>query len=239
MKLMSHNEDAFFEINFEVFPVDLTDAGDEEYSCGIRGNITRTPATPDNDHDEDREEKIGTIHATLFRTRDAFNNGEPSLYDIFDALSEDSETLYHAVFGTDEDGEEGVTGAVRDTLPECYGWNVLGIDRVGVEPEYRGKGIAEAAVKRLCQIFGSGAIVAVQSFPLAYEADAFSNLDPAGGTDEDKARGLRFWQKIGFVVSPNPLGRKKQLLIADGDHIGMAHHEPSNNVVELPAPVIH
>lgn len=206
MRLMRY-ESNLYQVTFTVEDLSLHEEADqcEEYSAAIHGSITVDNADDDG---PGPAVLVGEIKAVLFRTRDAINDGVTEYHDIFDR-TENSEHLYYAVCT-----RRGLSKVVRNRFAS-YPANVLGITFVGVLQDHRGKGVAQAAVKRLCQIFGGDAIVALQSFPMPYPEDA--PISVHGGTKEEQAKLLRFWKRCGFRMSPTVWARSSgmELLIAD------------------------
>jgi ribosomal protein S18 acetylase RimI-like enzyme len=113
--------------------------------------------------DGDAEEEAGEITMRLVSVTEAVNRGE-DLHEVCDADSAVLEAAYWAVF--DENGE------TKDELDIEPGWNnLLYIEGVEIEPEYRNTRLAVRLIETAIVIFCSdGLVIAVEeAFDLTIE----------------------------------------------------------------------
>lgn len=109
--------------------------------------------------------KIGTIKAIKVLSDNAINN-RMSVYDLFDHMNQTSE-IYEFLY--DEDGDLHPAIVTDDIM--CAGNNVLILDRIEIEPQYRGHSIGKQAIKNVFDNFVHGCgLMALKAFPLDFES---------------------------------------------------------------------
>lgn len=136
------------------------------------------------DGPDDSERAIGTAEAARIHIAAALNAGE-SVYDMLDADSGDLEALHTVFFDDAELREEYCQGAGSD---------LLYIRQIELEPDWEGRNVDLALVRRLCDTLGEGCELAVM------EAD----------TDAE----VEHWQRMGFQRAASGHGRFLYLPLA-------------------------
>ncbi len=153
--------------------------------------------------DEDDSKTVGSISAYLVHLGNAAED-QVSCFEVLDAHSADT-ALYLDLFET-----EG--SSFKDSVQsifEPYSHDLLILDRIRIEPEFRGKGYGLYAAKLMVDHFGpSGGLVAcvpapyelLQKYELLSVQDGFrlsrDERLPEWGPAETKLRA--FWSLLGF-----------------------------------------
>jgi hypothetical protein len=209
MKLLDDQKfpDHVYRIDFKVAPQELGCNGIEEYWVEIVGTIREEPL-----EEGQAGKDIGLIQARLFRGNDALND-DVDAYECFEPVSSSVEMLFWAVHNSDGH----IAEAVLQALPEYIGFNVLLIELVGLEFEYRKRGLAQAALKRLVQTFGNSAIIALQNSPVLF-AKGKAQRACVPSTEEQIQGRRKMWRAMGFVPSPI-VPPEQDLWIADGGRL--------------------
>ena len=133
---------------------------------------------------DDSEQPIGAAQAARIHIAAALNAGE-SLYDVLDADSADLEAL-HSVFFND--------GELREEYCQGAGSDLLYIRHIELEPDWEGRNVDLALVRRLCDTLGEGCELAVM------EVDS----------DAEAAH----WQRMGFQRAASDRGQFLYLPLA-------------------------
>lgn len=107
----------------------------------------------------DELEKIGEGKAFEVRMDQVANDGECSLFDVFDGHSIDLGNLYEEMFADDE-----LISAVEDEL--CDYINIVLIKSIVLKPDYRGQGLGGILALAIAERFGDMDIVALKPWPM-------------------------------------------------------------------------
>jgi GNAT superfamily N-acetyltransferase len=107
----------------------------------------------------DELEKIGEGKAYEVRVDHIINDGEWSLYDIFEGHSTDLYELYQELFADDE-----LIPAVEDEL--CDYGNVVLIKSIVLKPQYRSQGFGGILALAIAERFADRDIVALKPWPM-------------------------------------------------------------------------
>lgn len=107
----------------------------------------------------DELEKIGEGKAYEVRIDHIINDGEWSLYDVFEGHSTDLYELYDELFADDE-----LMPAVEDELGD-YG-NIVLIKAIVLKPEFRGQGLGGILALAIAERFEDRDIVALKPWPM-------------------------------------------------------------------------
>jgi GNAT superfamily N-acetyltransferase len=140
------------------------------------------------------ETKIGYIEALWVQAGRALNEGE-SLLEAMDSVSNECEECFCALL-------EHETEDWKPEVVELYGEepeysDILFIERLELEPQFRGKGIGARVVDVTVKTFAqSCGLVACKPFPLQH----MGNEKASSGPDLAKVR--NFWTGCGFRNVP-------------------------------------
>ncbi len=104
-------------------------------------------------------EKIGEGKAFEVRMDRIDNDGECSLFAVFDGHSSDLGNLYEELFADDE-----LISALEDEL--CDYTNVVVIKSIILKPEYRGRCLGGILALAIAERFGDRDIVALKPWPM-------------------------------------------------------------------------
>ncbi len=137
-----------------------------------------------------------------------------SLFEVFDEHSQELSDLYEHVIGPD--------GRVRDDLVETpLGCNLLYIDNIYIEEEYRNQGIGGWSLAYFILTVGRGAnIVVIKPGPI--EKDSVGILHPGTGAQlgEKMKRLVSFYKRLGFRRLPGSpymyFDTSRRLTLPDG-----------------------
>lgn len=150
--------------------------------------------------EEEPRTEAGRIYARLVQAGRAMNEGI-ALYDAMDSIDGECEECFCALFkaGTDD---------WNPAIEELYGEapcesDVLFIQRMELEPKYRGRGIGARAVEATIGTFGSScSLVVCKPLPLQYcGGESAGETEAKQLTDFEKVR--RFWIGCGFRRIPS------------------------------------
>ena len=189
----------FLELKSTVMPTWNNEPGD--YITPLTGNVCL------QSDDDDGHTVVGTISAYAVHLGNASDNGV-AWFDVLDSYNADI-ALYLDLFETDA---SSYTDWVQSTH-EPYSSDLLILDRIRVEPQYRGKGYGLYAAQLMIQSFGPpGGLAAcvpapyelLQKHGLASVEDAI-NLSreerlPEWQPAQTKLRQL--WSLLGFEPVP-------------------------------------
>lgn len=115
----------------------------------------------------EEQEKIGIARVFEVRMDQIVNDGEWSLFDVFDNHSSDLSGLYEELFEDDE-----LIPVLEDELMD-YG-NVVLIKSIVLGPEYRGQGLGGLLALAIAERFSERDIVALKPWPMnADDPDCF------------------------------------------------------------------
>jgi GNAT superfamily N-acetyltransferase len=150
--------------------------------------------------DDDAEWKIGTLTLYMVERGRAMNE-QVSLFDVMDCLDGDSCDCFANLFDSEtEQLKPEVEHLISDN--RATQWDIMLIERLELNPEYRGRGLGKDIALRAIQKFGENCgIITCVPVPLQ-----FSGLDPK----DEKPKGMRvaqrrvrgFWESVGFVRIP-------------------------------------
>jgi hypothetical protein len=144
---------------------------------------------------------VGRIHATLVQVGRAADAGE-DLFDVMDGVSEELVGYHHTFF-------KSGCWEYRDSIREQFEialLDLLIIQLVEIEPEFRGQRIGLLAISKVVDIFGENCgLVAIKPFPLQ-----FSNFRDSGRCSPNEMDAAeiafqratqklrRYWDRAGF-----------------------------------------
>lgn len=177
------------------------DCDSQEPSCivpAVRGEIFEFEG------ESDKEVRIGQIDAYLVLRGRALNEHE-SLFEAMDSIDSSVFECYEALFDPEtDDWNQSVQDLYKDQI---LGLDVLFIQSIQQDTNYRGKGIGAQVVRETIATLGSHCgLIACKPFPLQYsnwEDDEHSEMRQQPGFEEkrlaDFARVARFWTDLGFV----------------------------------------
>jgi GNAT superfamily N-acetyltransferase len=152
----------------------------------------------------DVEEQIGSLCCFLVQPGLA-EEKDVSLFDAMDSISDEAAECYESVF---DPGSDGWNTDIEDLYSGGpIGSDLLFIDRIELDPKYRGKGIGRVVVREAIETFGlQCGLVVCKPFPLEYSGWTEQLSAAEQGKPEverDKADALervrKFWTKCGFV----------------------------------------
>jgi hypothetical protein len=147
------------------------------------------------------KEDAGHIGASLVQFGGALDHGIGA-NRLGDGISGDISEYWEHLF----DAETGYPKEEIQNEFEVVDLDLLIIDRVAIYPKFRGLGIAESAIHRTIDIFGTGCgLVACKPWPLQFTpsvADDPEALKTLAPPDVGKAEALRrlrsYWSRLGF-----------------------------------------
>lgn len=172
----------------------------------IRGNIF------DYANDDGEEQILGSVDALLASQSRALDEGI-DFADAMECLSASTLKCCEALYDL-EDWNEAVEQLYGIQLLDG---NVLYIEKIELQPEYRGKGIGAQVVRETIGTFASAGVslVACEPFPLQYSNwdeldEEYTRLRAEPGFEEKRlaafARVEKFWIDLGFRKVPNGSG---------------------------------
>jgi hypothetical protein len=177
-----------------VIRTELDDSVETDFVHSILGRITAEP--------EGRgKEDAGHIGASLVQFGEALNHGI-SAERLGDGISGDISEYWEHLF----DVETGYPKEEIQNEFEMVDLDLLIIDHIEIHPKFRGLRIAESAIHRTIDIFGTGCgLVACKPWPLQFTpsvADDLEALKRLAPPNVGKAEGLRklrsYWSRLGF-----------------------------------------
>jgi len=164
----------------------------------LRGEILEFEGESDN------EVRIGQIDAYLVLRGRALNEQE-SLFEAMDSIDSSVFECYEALFDPEtDDWNQSVHDLYKDQI---MGLDVLFIESIQLDANYRGKGIGAQVVRETIATFGTHCgLITCKPFPLQYsnwEDEEHIEMRQQPGFEEkrlaDFARLARFWTDLGFV----------------------------------------
>ncbi len=163
----------------------------------LRGEIL------DFEGESDDEVRIGQIDAVLISRSRALDE-RASLFEAMDSIKSSVFECYEALFDPEtDDWNHYVQDIYKD---EITGLDVLFIQSIELDANYRGKGIGAQVVRETIATFGSHCgLTACEPFPLQYsnwQDDGHVEMRQRPGFEEkrlaDFARVAKFWTDLGF-----------------------------------------
>jgi GNAT superfamily N-acetyltransferase len=154
--------------------------------------------------ESDNEVGIGEIDAYLVLRGRALNEQE-SLFEAMDSIDSSVFECYEALFDPEtEDWNQSVQDLYQNQI---MGLDVLFIQSIELNPNYRGKGIGAQVVRETIATFGTHCgLIACRPFPLQYsnwQDEEHIEMRQEPGMEEkrlaDFARLARFWTDLGFL----------------------------------------
>ena len=172
----------------------LHDTVEDDFVHSIAGRII---AETENRGEED----AGQISASLVQFGEALDHGI-SAERLGDGISGDISEYWEHLF----DVETGYPKEEIQNEFEVVDLDLLIIDYVAIYPEYRGLKIAESAVHRTIDIFGTGCgVVACKPWPLqftSFVSDNQETLKRLALPNVSKGEAIRklrsYWSRLGF-----------------------------------------
>lgn len=147
------------------------------------------------------EEKAGDIRASLVQFSEALDHGI-SAERLGDGISGDIAEYWEHLF----DPETGHPKEEIQNEFELVDLDLLIIDYIVIHPEFRGLGIAESAIRRVTDIFGTACgLVACKPWPLQFtpsianDPKTLKQLALPDVSEGEAIRKLRsYWSRLGF-----------------------------------------
>ena len=187
------NENVVASVEF-VLRAELHESAETDFVHSIAGRII---AEPEGGGKED----AGQIGASLVQFGEALDHGI-SAERLGDGISCDISEYWERLF----DAETGYPKEEIQNEFEVVDLDLLIIDYVAICPMFRGLGIAESAIHRTIDIFGTGCgLVACKPWPLQFtpsvvdDREALKRLAPPNVGKAEALRKLRsYWSRLGF-----------------------------------------
>jgi GNAT superfamily N-acetyltransferase len=181
-----------FRVDFEV-SLSQHDGDPSDFITIYHGNIIGIM-------DNDREHKIGKIILYMVERGRALNDGE-SLFDVMDCLDGDSCDCFANLF--DHETEE-LKPDVEKLLSEdrAFQSDMMLIERLELNREYRGQGMGKQIALRAIQKFGGNcSVITCVPVPLQFTGLGPRDKEPVGKRfAQQQVR--KFWEGVGFVRLP-------------------------------------
>src|SRR5882762_9632584 len=177
-----------------VIRTELHDSVETDFVHSILGRITAEPESRG-------KEDVGHIGASLVQFGEALDHGI-SAERLGDSISGEISEYWEHLF----DMETGYPKEEIQNEFEVVDLDLLIINYVAIYPEFRGLGIAESAIHRTIDIFGTGCgLVACKPWPLqftpsvAYDQEVLKRLALPNISNGVAIRKLRsYWSHLGF-----------------------------------------
>ena len=177
-----------------VLRAELHESAETDFVHSIVGRIIAEPGGRG-------KEDAGHIGASLVQFGEALDHGI-SAARLGDGISGDISEYWEYLF----DAETGYPKEEIQNEFEVVDLDLLIIDYVVISPEFRGLGIAESAIHRTIDIFGTGCgLVACKPWPLQFtpsvadDREALKRLAPHNVGKAEALRKLRsYWSRLGF-----------------------------------------
>jgi GNAT superfamily N-acetyltransferase len=136
------------------FQVDCDGDDLDDYVVGVEGVVVAHLEPPEGEPDAEFEEvESGRVYAFVVQTTQAMTDGV-SLYDVFDAHSSNLEAAFAALF-------DPVAEEPKEELEIAPAWEgFLYLDRIVIDPAYRGRGVTVKALEATIRSFCPRGIVA-------------------------------------------------------------------------------
>jgi len=177
-----------------VIRADLHDSVETDFVHSILGRITVEP-------ESDGREDAGHIGASLVQFGEALDHGIRA-ERLGDGISGDISEYWEHLFDVE-------TGYPKEEIQdefEVVDLDLLIIHYVAIYPEYRGLRIAESAIHRTIDIFGTGCgLVACKPWPLQFtpavaeDQEALKRLALPNVSKGEAIQKLRsYWSRLGF-----------------------------------------
>jgi hypothetical protein len=187
------NKDVVASVEF-VLRAELHESAETDFVHSIAGRII---AEPEGGGKED----AGQLGASLVQFGEALDHGI-SAERLGDGISGDISEYWENLF----DVETGYPKEEIQNEFELADLDLLIIDYVAIQPKFRGLGIAESAIHRTIDIFGSGCgMVACKPWPLQFtpsvaeDQEALKRLALPNVSKGEALRKLRsYWSRLGF-----------------------------------------
>jgi hypothetical protein len=187
------NETVVASVEF-LIRTELHDSVETDFVHTILGRIIAEPGSRG-------KEDAGHIGASLVQFGEALDHGI-SAGRLGDGISGDISEYWEHLFNVE-------TGYPKEEIQnefEVVDLNLLIIDYVAIDPKFRGLRIAESAIHRTIDIFGTGCgLVACKPWPLQFtpsvadDPEALKKLAPPDVGKAEAIRKLRYyWSRLGF-----------------------------------------
>jgi hypothetical protein len=177
-----------------VIRAELHDSVETDFVHSILGRITAEPESRG-------KEDAGHIGASLVQFGEALDHGITA-ERLGDGISGDISEYWEHLF----DAETGHPKEEIQNEFEVVDLDLLIIDYVAINLEFRGRGIAESSINRMIDIFGTGCgLVACKPWPLQFtpsiaaDPEALKRLALPKVSEGEALRKLRsYWSRLGF-----------------------------------------
>ncbi len=191
------------------FGLELWCGNDEPngYVYQYRGEIFDYEEEEDDNDDLGCDEpnvKVGEIEV-FYVDRVRIINERGSFYEAMDDISSDTRECHAALIDDEsDDWKEEVTALIsEDALIHD---NVLLINRLQIEEQFRGRGLGAKVVHEIIKTFGSQcAVIVCKPFPLqyrGYRSEENAEARSAPGQEQKRRAAFRkvaaFWKSVGF-----------------------------------------
>lgn len=150
--------------------------------------------------DDESEGKIGKVVVYMIERGRVLNEGI-SLFEVMDCLDGDSCDCFANLF--DHDTEQ-LASKVEGMLSEDRAWksDMMLIERLELNPEYRSQGLGKEIALRVIQKFGENCgVITCVPVPLQFTGLGPSDKEPKGKRLAQQ-RVREFWEGVGFVRLP-------------------------------------
>jgi GNAT superfamily N-acetyltransferase len=190
----------YLELNSHVQPTWGQPVEPDAYITDLEGHIL----VPDDG--ADREVRVGTVSAHSVHLGEAYEDGV-SWFDLLDARSADT-----AMYAVLIDPERSCYTEWIESTFEPFGSDLLILDRIRIEPEYRGLGYGLYAAQLMITGFASNGMVACVPAPYELLKGAAPREIGESRTKRDKpipgwaaaeAKLRKHWSLLGFEQVPN------------------------------------
>jgi GNAT superfamily N-acetyltransferase len=181
------------------------DCDNEDTSRFIRTFVGSIYELIDNEASDDdlKEVPVGTVNVILIQ-RDRIVDAEESLFEAMEENSHETCECFESIF----DFESNDWNAEIESLyePEMLGpFNLLLIEKIEVNHDWRGKGIGSSVIREVVSIFRSSCgLICCKPFPLQYSGwqEREETTKQKNEREEAFHRIKEFWKSLGFRDVP-------------------------------------
>lgn len=189
-----------FELN-----LDSDDTEPSRFLITFSGTIYQRLEPNDENDDEENEEIVGHVELILVRREQIWNEHE-SLFEAMDSLSSETCECYESIFDVRTgDWKQAILSLYKPEEPMHP--DLLFIQKLELQPEWRGKGIGSDVVEQIVFAMGSMCgLVCCKPFPIEYTGWQEPYKNGAVESPEDRSKRLKmfrrvrsFWLSQGFL----------------------------------------
>ena len=148
-----------------------------------------------------RKQFVGFLRGTFYNLTGAYN-AKINPVSIFDDIDQDSYDMYVALYDQEEE-------SLNSNYISCMSSNIFGIDRLFIEKEFRGKGIASFLIKNLQNLLSYTLNMEIGCFilnPVPLEKQDNGLVEPTDNLRNDKLLNkklVKFYSNLGFQQIEN------------------------------------